>query len=404
MLNFKTSPELILFAFILLFSLFFRIKIIHELPLGLTTTVYGLQGFDDEPAHLNYSKYLLKHQSFPVETSTISDIDAFTKNEFEYHQPPLYYIIISTLSGAFDLSSAEEQLVLGRYFNLFISLISAFLAYLIFIQLGWHRYQSLIGCSFILLMGSHVYQTSLFSNDALSWLIIWAIFLFILKGSIQNWLKITLLLIFAHYTKSNILVIYPVLLWSFFKAYSKGEEQTFKNALLILIIPLLVAAPWYYRNYILYNSFFHLSGSEWYFVANFLESAKRIIHAPYSFLFKMHFLPPKKLISLFNYLQYATVFPLIAAGIWKLIKKFQNDFHTQILIIMFFIMIAAYLVLAIPTGFTEGRMLFPALPVIVYLIFQPTLTFKKHSAFQEYFMLILVCFLMMPSFIIGFYF
>ena len=70
---YKTKPQiLILFGIILFISLFFRIKIIHELPLGISANEYGLTGFDDEPAHLNYVKFLLENNSFPILENTIT--------------------------------------------------------------------------------------------------------------------------------------------------------------------------------------------------------------------------------------------------------------------------------------------------------------------------------------------
>jgi len=403
-MNYLKKPEILLFVLIALFSLFFRIKIIHELPLGTTTTEYGLQGFDDEPAHFNYSAYLIKNHQLPVEKHTVSDSDAFEINEFEYHQPPLYYLAVATFCELFKLTNTDSQLLIGRYLNLLITLFSFYILYLIFIQVDWKNEQAFTGLAIIALLGSHVYQTSLFSNDALSWLLLFWIFYLIIKGSLKNWLLISVLFTIAHYTKTNVLVIYPVLIWSFYTEFKKDPIRAKQKAIIILLTPFILALPWYIRNYQLYDSFLLLSGSQWHFVANYFDSFTKLIHAPYSFLFRMHFLPAKTLISVFNYLQYLFVFPLIVIGVWKSVKIVRQNHNNPIFFIMLLTMLAAYLWLAIPTGFTEGRMLFPALPVIIYFLCLPIFDLQakfKLQAHMKYFILLL---LFVPPYIIGFYF
>ena len=118
----------------------------------------------------------------------------------------------------------------------------------------------------------------------------------------------------------------------------------------------------------------------------------------------MYFLPTKTLLSDFNYIQYLTIFPLIAAGIWKSRKNLRMSYNMQAVHIMFFVMLFAYFWIALPTGFTEGRMFFPALPAIIYFLFQYPFIWEEKFKLPEYFILTLVSLLLIPQFIIGFYF
>ncbi len=127
-MNIFKKHEIVFFILIALFSLFFRIKIIHELPLGTTTTEYALQGFDDEPAHFNYTDYLLRNYQLPIEKHTVSDVNAFELNEFEYHQPPLYYLSVAVFCELFKVSNPLSQLIIGRYLNLLITLLSFYMS------------------------------------------------------------------------------------------------------------------------------------------------------------------------------------------------------------------------------------------------------------------------------------
>jgi len=364
-MNILKKPEIIIFILIVLFSLFFRIKIIHALPLGTTTTKYGLLGFDDEPAYFNYTNYIQKAHQLPVEKHAVSYANAFKINEFEYYQPPLYYLSVFAICELYGVSNPASVLLIGRYLNMFITLLSFYIIYLIFTQIGWEKEKSITGLLIISLLGCHVYQTSLYGNDPLSWFLIWWIFL------------------------TNILVIYPVLLWAFYFELKKGSEKVTQKSIFIILSPLVAALPWYICNYQLYNSFLLLSGSQWHFVSTYFESLTNIVLAPYTFLFRMHFKPPKTLLSIFNYLQYLFVFALTLAGIWKSVKSIKHSFYILVFILMLLTMLVAYLWLVIPTGSTEGRMLFPALPAIIYFICQPLFDLAEKFKLKTYINLIL---------------
>ncbi|MBD3239798.1 MAG: hypothetical protein GF331_04380, partial [Chitinivibrionales bacterium] len=100
-------PFLIVLGVAVLVRLFF----VFALPFGDEIGALGLEGLNDEPAHNNYVKYLAAHWRFPVQTQSVADPDALVRNEFEYYQPPLYYLIAA---GLHRLFGAEAGFLLAR--------------------------------------------------------------------------------------------------------------------------------------------------------------------------------------------------------------------------------------------------------------------------------------------------
>ncbi len=398
----------ILFTTILLLSIFFRVKIIHELPLGITANEYGLTGFDDEPAHFNYTKFVLLKNELPILKDKITNPNALIINEFEYHQPPLYYILVASTVNALSINSNKNILLLGRYINLILSLFSVIIFYKIFLLFKWSTRKILTAISIFLLLGSSVYQFSVFGNDGLSWFLIWLLFLLILKGISKNWIRIIVTLTLLHYTKSSVLVLYPVILFAMYNSIIKNglSKSLISKYVSILLLPVVFAFPWYLHNYNAYGSYFSVStitGDSWYFVSSLKESLLKLLHMPYLFLFRMHFDPPKLLLSWFNYIP--NLWLLVSVGYWMfnvkgLVKETQR---VQMINLLLFSMVGAYLYYALPTGYTEGRLLYPGLPAILYfmteILFQKRIRIKLFEGWQLLFILLLF----LPSYIIGFY-
>jgi len=390
-------------------SVFFRLKIVHELPLGITANEYGLTGFDDEPAHFNYTKFILENNELPVLEHKITVPDALIINEFEYHQPPLYYVLIATTAKIFSINNDRGILLLGRYINLILSLLSIIILYKIFLLFGWSTNKILSAISIYLLLGSSVYQFTVFGNDGLSWFLLWLLFLQILKGVTKNWIWIILTFALLHYTKSSVLVLYPVVLFSAYNSLIKKDisKTLILKYLSVLILPFIISFPWYLHNYNSYGSYFSIStitGDSWYFVSSLKESLIKLLHMPYLFLFRMHFDPPKQLLSWFNYIP--NIWLLITGGYWimKLKNILTENYNIQLINILLISMVGAYLYYAIPTGYTEGRLLYPALPAILYFMTEVLFHKKIKNLFADGWQLLLLLIIFLPSYIIGFYF
>ncbi|MCF6269607.1 MAG: hypothetical protein L3J41_07845 [Melioribacteraceae bacterium] len=398
-----------LFVIILFVSVFFRVKIIHELPLGTTANEYGLTGFDDEHAHFNYTKFILEKNELPILKDKITDPNALTINEFEYHQPPLYYVFIASASKVLSINVDKGILVLGRYINFFLSLLSIIVFYKIFLLFKWRDSKILSAISIYLLLGSSVYQFSVFGNDGLSWFLLWLLFLLLLKGISKNWIWILLIITLSHYTKSSILVFYPVILYSVYNEITKSDisKSHVLKYISIFILPIVLSFPWYLHNYNAYGSYFSVStitGDAWHFVSSLKESLIKLLHMPYLFLFRMHFDPPKPLLSWFNYIP--NIWLILTGGYWlvKMKNILTENYNIQLINILLISMVAAYLYYAIPTGYTEGRLLYPGLPAILYFMTGVLFCKKLKDLFFEGWQLLLILLIFLPSYIIGFYF
>jgi hypothetical protein len=395
----------ILFAIVFFTSLFFRVKIIHELPLGITANEYGLTGFDDEPAHFNYVKFLLDNKSFPVLENTITDADALTINEFEYRQPPLYYLVVATISSFLNINNPRNILLLGRYFNLILALLSVLILYKIFLALDWEQSKILTTLSIYLLLGCSVYQFSLFGNDALSWFILWSVLLLVLNGILKNWILIIVLLTLSHYTKAYTMVYYPIIAFAALRIIMSDKKniQIYLKIGAVFVVPFILVFPWYLRNYFVYGNFFEVLGETWYWVSSFKESIIKILHMPYSFLFRMQFDPPKPLLSWFNYIPNIW---LMVSGVYWIVKMKDirgENYKVQIINLLLLSMIGAYLYYALPTGYTEGRLLYPGLPAILYFMTEVLYQKRIEKMFFEGWQLAFIVVIILPSYIVGFY-
>lgn len=398
----------LLFILVFVISFHFRAKIVYELPLGTISNEYGLSGFDDEPAHVNYVKYLLDNNKLPKLETKVIDPNAFETNEFEYHQPPLYYSIIYLLSNLFLVTDLNEILILGRLFNVILSLLGLFLLFRILKVLKLPDVKILTALSIYLLLGSSVYQFTVFGNDALSWIFLWLLLFLILNGIIKNWFMIVIVITLSHYTKLSILPFYLILFVAFFfeiKKFGLSKTTAFK-LLAIILLPLLLSLPWYLRNYNVYGSFFLINffNGEWHFVKTFEESIIKLLKMPYSFLFRMHFSPPKQILSWLNIIPYLWVVVSILLWIFRAKNVFKIGYNMQIINFLLITVVGAYLYYAIPTGYTEGRFLYPALPAIIYFMTEVLFLGKIKNVLFEGWQIAFVLLIFLPSYIVGFYF
>ncbi len=398
----------LLFILILVISLLFRLKIVYELPLGTISNEYGLSGFDDEPAHFNYTKYLLNNNKLPKLETKVIDPNAFETNEFEYHQPPLYYSIIYLLSNVLDLTDLSEILILGRLFNVILSLLGLILLFRIFKILELSNVKILTALSIYLLLGSSVYQFTVFGNDALSWILLWFLLLLILNGITKSWSMIVIVITLSHYTKLSILPYYLLLFVALYidiQKYGLSKTKIFKVSA-IIVLPLIFSLPWYLRNYNEYGSFFLINffNGEWHFVKTFEESLIKLLKMPYSFLFRMHFLPPKYILSWLNVVPYLWLGASIVLWILRLKNIFKINYKMHVINFLLIIIVGAYLYYAIPTGYTEGRFLYPALPAIIYFMTEVLFLEKIKNILFEGWQIAFVLLILLPSYIVGFYF
>ena len=99
-----------------------RLYLVIALPYGHAIHG-GLEGLNDEPSHLSYIRALASGRGFQVQTHSAMEPGAFDRADFEYYQPPLYYLICAP---AVALVSEPAELLVCRAISFVLGLLSLF--------------------------------------------------------------------------------------------------------------------------------------------------------------------------------------------------------------------------------------------------------------------------------------
>ncbi len=230
----------------------------------------------DEPAHYNYIGYLATQTSFPELVDSCYDqayLNKLTSSHFppelsietvcyEYHQPPLYYILSSPI---YVISNG--LLVALRLVSVFLGagvvILAFFTAKIIFPHRLSITYGTMIIVAFVPM---HLTMLSSVNNDALAELI-FAILLYLLvrrvttapQSTTKNNLVLGLILGLGLITKTTVYIAVPLIALALFLELKINHASSIwtpfiKHALLIYGVALLIALPWYIRNSITYSS------------------------------------------------------------------------------------------------------------------------------------------------------
>src|SRR5437016_9623061 len=92
------------------FAAVIAVGILCRLAFAVLTPIFYAP---DEHSHFNYVKYVSEHGSFPVQTTKMGD----PANEWEYFQPPLYYVaLVPIYRAAHSLFHSEAGTVFALRF------------------------------------------------------------------------------------------------------------------------------------------------------------------------------------------------------------------------------------------------------------------------------------------------
>jgi 4-amino-4-deoxy-L-arabinose transferase-like glycosyltransferase len=241
-----------------------RLSFVLFLPEGQRVK-HHLEGLGDEPAHFNYIKYLVKNRSFPIQTTTYKTPGASIRNDFEFYQPPVYYLI-----GALGLRLGGG-LHFCRMLSCICGILSLWFVALILKRMGTPCEVQAAGVLLCGLFPPHAYFSSVVSNDSMSWLVALALtYAFLGQGRESGslvpeftWrrsLIIGFLLGAGSLIKSSLLLFYPIAAGCFFYAwYRQKDGMILLRTALSLGCAGLVNVPWLLRNYAMYHSFTGLS-------------------------------------------------------------------------------------------------------------------------------------------------
>jgi 4-amino-4-deoxy-L-arabinose transferase-like glycosyltransferase len=372
------------FLALLTVALLLRLFLLVAIPFGQTVS-YRLEGLNDEPAHIHYVRYLTERRAFPVQSHHSREPGAFARGDFEYYQPPLYYLVCAPFYAA-----VGERI--GLYACRLVSGVSGLLSLLV---LG--RILGLLGCSpscrrlgviFVALLPTHAYFSSLASNDSLCWLIalLLAHQLLVLldqgrrPGGVSRRgfdVRLGLLLAAGMLTKSSIGIVLPLLVLAYgHVARRSGQARVALASLIPLGLMLLLAGPWYWRNLALY-------GSVSAFGVGFgpaepgLSSAAGLAHTLKAtvryFWFPMQHVPGVPPVVM---LRYAGAGILLLHGV-AAVAYFRRSGAADVRGIAMALLLASALLGQMILGMSwtdvEGRFLMPALAAIVFLMVAPVM-------------------------------
>jgi 4-amino-4-deoxy-L-arabinose transferase-like glycosyltransferase len=372
------NKKYLFFAFIAVFLL--RLLFVAILPFGQTVR-FHLEGLGDEPSHFNYIKYLDEKKSLPLQITTYKTPGAILRNDFEYYQPPLYYLL-----GAV-VRALGAGLFFCRLLSFFFGLASLWLIALILKQMGCSSENQAAGVLWCGLFPCHAYFCSLVSNDSMSWLAALGL-TYALMGdratgggvpefSWRRSLSIGVLLGLGSYVKSSLLLFYPIAAACFLYSRYRWKSGT---VLLRMFVALggaiALNIPWFLRNMVRYHSITGLSflnGPEVSYphlltfpgFVIFIKTSVRF------FWFPMQHIPVslgyKAIGGIGAFMLLA--FLILAIRYFKKVKPMT--YNHFLLLGTLAVTLAAYVHYNLAWGNREGRFLFPALSSIVYLLVVP---------------------------------
>jgi len=379
----------VLYATVLGAAIALRVCFVLMLPFG-QTVVGRLEGLNDEPAHFNYVRYLVQHRALPVQTRHVAEPGAFERADFEYYQPPLYYLLCAPLVAA-----AEDHagLTLCRALSLACALLSLLALSRVLALLGLGASARRAGVLFAAWLPVHAYFTSLVSNDSLSWLIALLITHELLRriglaadrpqGHAAD-LRLGVLLGLGILTKSALAVFFPVMLLAY-AVLRLDRRRALVGAAIALGISLAIAGPWYARNVMVYGSPFALQvgfgppePGRWSLLAQAHAAAITIR----TFWFPMQHVPTTPAILALRALGMTLIALHATAALGYLARRLPLDRPTLVAGALLAAVVAGHVALNLTWGESEGRFLLPALAPLAFLFVAPVFAWaagKKHG-------------------------
>ena len=237
----------------------------------------------DEPAHYNYIRQLAEDRRLP--TLDIGDYDqdymsrltserfppelSLEAVEYEDHQPPLYYVLATPVYLVFD-----GALTPLRLFSVVLGAGVVLLAYVVAITIFPARPLIALGtAAFVAFLPQHVAMMAGVNNDSLAELLIgvtcWMTVRRVgkddrcagretaLRDEKRRWVMLGVVLGLGLVTKTTFLPIVPVVALAVLLRWWRDGDRTWerlRRALALVLGPaLLIALPWWLRNFALYG-------------------------------------------------------------------------------------------------------------------------------------------------------
>jgi 4-amino-4-deoxy-L-arabinose transferase-like glycosyltransferase len=369
-------------AFILAVALLVRCVLVIAVPKG-PTVARGLEGMNDEPAHFNYVRHLVVHRSLPVQTRHVREPGAFVRGDFEYYQPPLYYLVCAPL-----LAIAGESLgfLACRWVSFACGVLSLLVLARILARLACPPSSVSLGVAFLALMPTHAYFSALVSNDSMSWLIALLIVYEVLgllesaRGGAAGfdprrdaWIGV--LLAAGLLTKSTVAVVIPVVMFAYvYRAWRTRDLRGLAGLAIALGVAATLSAPWYTRNIARYGAPLplHIGFGPVEAGRSTLESLYHVAGSTIRyFWFPMAHIGPGTSALVVRSVGGVLMLIHAALALAYTVRAGGRNARVLSLWLLLAVTLAGYVKLNLLWGEAEARFLFPALAAIVFLFVQP---------------------------------
>ncbi|MFQ6001544.1 MAG: hypothetical protein ACE5LG_07730 [Anaerolineae bacterium] len=229
----------------------------------------------DEPAHYNYIAYLAENGRFPllqegdypheyleeIKAAQFPPEMSIAPIRYEFHQPPLYYLLAAPIYLATKPLALAQQVVVLRIFSLLQGGALLVVSYLVVKEVfPEHAFLPLASVAFIATVPMHIAMTAAINNDTLGELILalilWQCLLAMREGlRRESTLSLGLLLAAALLTKTTIyapaiasILVAALYLW-------RREEAIGRHLGLSLGMGLALSIWWFLRNSLVYGGF-----------------------------------------------------------------------------------------------------------------------------------------------------
>jgi 4-amino-4-deoxy-L-arabinose transferase-like glycosyltransferase len=339
---------------------------------------YRLEGLNDEPAHFAYVEYLATRHALPVQTHSVGEPGAFERADFEYYQPPLYYVIGAALYGALG---RDAGLIACRLLSALCGILTLGVMGMVFARCGMPPVAARIGVGFAALLPTHAYFCALVSNDALSWLLAGAILwrLACLAGAggqdpappraLRRGALLAALLAAGVLTKGSLALFLPLTaaLYTWESLRSRSARPVMEG-LAVVVVACAVAAPWWIRSFQLYGSPFGLEAGFGAPARAPLTAARLyglVAGTVRYFWFPMQNLGASPWVRIPRLIGAAAI--ALHAAAWLMTIGRRGLSRTEVpLVLCLALALAAHLWLNLAWSEPEGRFLLPAFVPIVY--------------------------------------
>lgn len=215
-------------------------------------------GAPDERQHANYIAALIKGEGIPV----LKPGDPNLYETYQAHQPPTYYFIAVAFSKIVGADPENEETGRRiRWLSVLIGIATIAGVYCAALWASERQDVALAAAAFTGLMPMFCALNSAISNDPLLFAVCsWSVALYI-RAARHGWtmnsaVGIGLLTGLALVTKTSALALLPSLVVALFCTGRLGSMAARPGAAIwaiALVIPLIVAVPWFWRNTMLYG-------------------------------------------------------------------------------------------------------------------------------------------------------